>query len=107
MDNQCPGDAGDGLVDELDESLAFLNPADRDELSWGGQVGATAYEVAHSGQRDFSTGCALAGSPTTFWVDPAVPAAGVVRYYLARAAVPGIGSWGADAADVERLFACP
>ena len=60
VDNQCPGDAGAGLVDELAEDAVFAGP---DTLVWTPQPGATLYEVARADAPDFGTGCVVLAAP--------------------------------------------
>ena len=105
VDNQCPGEAGSGLVDAMTGPSGFRNAADRDEYSWTGQPGATSYEVARSTVRDFSTGCTVVTTPLTYWVDAEIPLAGEVFHYLHRPLGPHIGSWGADSSGQERTNA--
>ena len=107
LDNQCPGEPGHGLVDEISGDSGFHDPVKWDELSWDPQVGATSYEVARAGAPDFSVGCITFATVDTYWNDSSVPAAPGVYYYLVRAAAPGIGSWGSDSAGTERANICP
>jgi hypothetical protein len=47
-DNQCPGDDGHGIADEIEGTTGFFDPADADEYSWPPQPGATSYQVARA-----------------------------------------------------------
>jgi hypothetical protein len=106
QDNQCPGDAGYGLVDEVSGPMGFFNPADKTELSWTAQEGATHYQVIRADTQDFSSGCTLfIQSPNTFFVDAEVPPEGGFCY-LVRATRPNSGSWGADWSGLERVLLC-
>jgi hypothetical protein len=105
-DNQCPGDPGPGLVDELAPALRFDDPSDRDVLSWDVQPGATGYRVVRSDGVGFDVGCSCDPTAGTSWSDPETPATGAMFAYLARAASPNLGSAGADSTGVERSGAC-
>jgi len=107
VDNQCPGDAGHGLIDEISGLAGFRNPADPYEFSWSAQLGVELYEVARSSQRDHAADCLIVTTPKTFWVDPEVPADGGIFHYLTRPVAPDAGSWGADSAGVGRTNICP
>jgi len=104
IDNQCPGDDGHGLTDELAGTSWF------DDLGiwiWTSQPGATLYEVVRSDHADFSADCSLltVAFPESF--DPESPLPGQTFHYLRRALEPYPGSWGADSAGVERTVDCP
>ena len=108
LDNDCPGEDGFGVADELDDPIGFFNPADPTELSWTAQSGAVSYEVARADSADFSTGCTLFPSTmNTFEFDAAEPGLGAMFYYLVRPDAPNLGSWGTDSLGIERLFSCP
>jgi hypothetical protein len=101
-DDQCPGDAGYGLVDELQGFAGFRNPSDKNELSWPAQPGASGYEIARSEQADFSSGCWLSGTQQLYFIDTEDPGSGNLFFYLVRALEPNPGSWGVDSNGVER-----
>jgi len=107
LDNQCSGDQGFGLVDELEETCGYYNAADREELSWPPQAGATSYEVARSPLRDFTASCVVFSGSASYLSDPEDPAPGGAFYYLVRAYAPYTGSWGASSSGAERVFSCP
>jgi hypothetical protein len=107
FDNQCPGDDGFGLRDEISGNLGFWNPADRNEISWPEQTGATSYEVARSTVSHFFTDCTTTTVGEPRWSDTAAPTTGGVLHYLARPAAPHAGSWGADSSGAERTEICP
>jgi len=106
LDNQCPGEPGAGLVDELSGIILFDNPLDRSDLSWSAQPFAATYEVARSESDQFTT-CSLYLTPIPFWSDPTLPAPGGAWYYLVRSYAPYIGSWGEKSNLVERTGVCP
>jgi hypothetical protein len=106
VDNQCPGEAGHGIVDETGPGSGFMTDSP-DEYGWPGQLGATRYEVARSPAPDFSSGCVLFTTSTTSIVDPTFLGPGQIFYNLNRASAPQAGSWGADSDGVERSFVCP
>ena len=113
FDNQCPGEPGYGLVDEI-EALGFYYgstgsqwPEPHDLLYYGYQAGATQYDLVYSTRKDFSGDCTIRTYPSTALVDSVeTPPLGQVYYYLARAGAPHVGSWGADSAGHERLGVC-
>jgi hypothetical protein len=105
-DNQCGGDAGFGIVDEIDGLLGFFNEADPTEISWPPQDGAATYQVARSETAGFSPTCVTFTTPTASIQDPDSPAVDTSFYYLVRALTPNLGSWGRNSADVEHTLAC-
>jgi N-acetylneuraminic acid mutarotase len=108
LDNQCSSaDVGYGLVDEISGVCGFHNPDDRDEFSWPAQAGATSYEVARSTNPLFAVDCTAIATGSMTSIDTAPVPVGVCSYYLVRSMLPYAGSWGADSAGVERMFACP
>ncbi len=106
IDNQCPGTAGYGVVDETSGDSGFHNPANKNEYSWTAQSGATSYQVARSDRPDFASGCAKTTTSATSWADAAVPPVGKAYFYLNRPLTPFAGSWGESAA-VPRAGVCP
>jgi hypothetical protein len=106
VDNQCSGEIGSGLIDELRRELGFRNAGDRDELSWPAQAGATQYQVARSGLPDFSGDCWINDTEQIYWVDTDIPLSTAAYYYLVRALAPNPGSWGTGSSSVERTV-CP
>ena len=106
LDNQCPGDEGFGLVDEISGGSVFEFVAGVDQFNWPDQSGATSYEVARSQTADFSSGCVTFHLATGFLQNADVPALGQAFHYLAHPGAPNVGSWGASTAG-ERLIVCP
>jgi hypothetical protein len=106
VDNQCAGEVGSGIVDELRHEVGFRNASDRDELSWPAQPGATMYQVARSGLPDFSGDCWVNDTEQIYWVDTDIPGGTDVYHYLVRALAPNPGSWGFNSVGVERTV-CP
>jgi ELWxxDGT repeat protein len=104
-DNQCDGDDGYGLIDEISGVTGFLDPGDKTRYSWTSQQGATMYEVARSAQPNFAI-CTTFATPDGFLIDTATPNQGEVFYYLARPVSPYEGSWGARSPDEERILSC-
>ena len=103
QDNQCPGDGGFGIIDEISGSTAFPSP---DQFCWDAQGGATLYEVARSTSPDFSTSCTPTETTGTC-LTVSVPPLGVEFFFAVRAKAPNVGSWGADSTGAERTFVCP
>jgi hypothetical protein len=106
-DNQCPGDPGAGIIDEISGAPGFRDPAFPELLSWDSQAGATLYELARSATPDFSAACSTVTVAAPSWEDPEVPSPGAAVYYLVRALQPNVGSWGESSPGSERFFACP
>jgi Zn-dependent metalloprotease len=106
LDNQCPGEPGFGVIDEMSGNSGFYTPGDTTEFSWTAQAGATLYQVARSTAADFSAGCTAFTPATPLINDTGTPGAGSVFYYLVRSLSPVTGSWGVDSAGVERLGIC-
>lgn len=104
LDNQCPGDPGNGLVDELGPTLRVL---DSTTLSWDALPGAQSYEAVRSTDLSFASDCQQLAPiadllAIDFWgAEPGEPV-----FYLVRAQLPFAGSWGAGSAG-ERSSICP
>jgi hypothetical protein len=107
VDNQCPGDHGHGVVDEISGISGFRNPGDRNEFSWSAQAGASDYEVARSSLPDLSDDCTTIARTETYWSDSEDPGQGICFHYLVRPLAPHPGSWGHDSSGVERTNVCP
>ena len=106
LDNQCPGEAGYGSIDETSGVSSFHNPSDKNEYSWTAQPGAATYEVARSSSSDFSTDCARWETAATSVIDPANPPQGTAFFYLNRPLTPFAGSWGQTTSGSERSGLC-
>jgi hypothetical protein len=99
-DNQCPGDEGFGLVDEMMGSMVAADLEGEHSLCWQPQPGANGYEIVRSNSPQFASDC-------FFWADPDTctailddPSVGEVHFYLVRAL--DAGSWGQSDPAVER-----
>ncbi len=106
LDNQCAGDLGYGVTDEVSGSTGFGESGGTDTFSWQPQGGATGYEVARSTTPDFATDCVITPTASAEWTDPGSPGSDVVFYYLSRAVAPNVGSWGQDSEGVPRPVDC-
>jgi N-acetylneuraminic acid mutarotase len=105
IDNQCPGDPGYGLVDELGDSGSVA--ADKVTFSWAVQQNATSYQLARSTAPDFTSACTSFNGPSPTFQDAETPSPGTPFYYIARATAPFVGSWGKTSAGIERTTSCP
>ena len=105
-DNQCPGYAGRGLIDEIDEDAGFPSAGDPATLCWTPQPYASGYQVIRSDRSDFALSCATFTTASSCLVDPTLPATGAISHYLIGAAAPFRGSWGADSSGTERIPLC-
>ena len=106
LDNQCPGEPGYGVVDEISGTSGFSVPGDKNAFCWQAQAGATEYGVVRSPSPRFSGICPGTITTATCWSPPDDPAPGVVYYFLVRATAPYPGSWGQDSSGTERQVAC-
>jgi hypothetical protein len=104
-DNQCPGDPGFGIVDEISGIAGFLDPEDGKRFSWPPQEGAISYEVLRSESSWFAD-CTRLGGSEAYRDDSGEPDAGTVWYYLVQATVPTQGSYGVDFSGTERSALC-
>lgn len=104
-DNQCPGDPGYGMIDEISGTAAFA--ADKTVVSWPAQPVATAYEVARSTNPDFSAACTAFYTVVPSITDTDEPESGATFFYIVRATAPFTGSWGQTSAGAERSTTCP
>jgi len=107
LDNQCPGDPGYGIVDEITGGCGFLDPHNAGELSWPAQTGATGYEVARSIDPQFGEDCFVHATTAASWDDGTPVPVDSCFYYLVRSTAPNVGSWGVDSSGVERMQICP
>jgi len=105
-DNQCSGDPGDGLVDELQGSIGFTVPSNPSRLCWPGQFPAWSYEVARSNSPAFPGGCERTRVHATCLDDPDLPASRTALYYLVRPIEPHAGSYGSGSSGSERAGVC-
>jgi hypothetical protein len=94
LDNQCPGDFGLWIVDEISGRCGFFDPADPTVFSWPRQLWAATYQVARSNTPDFTGGCLLVSTSELEWQDAEEPPSGDVFYYSVRALSPNDGRWG-------------
>ena len=103
VDNQCPGDPGFGLIDEI-SFASFTNPS-KQEYAWTPLPGATLYQVAWASSPTFGT-CSLTATPDASSMSPEIPGPGGVFYYLVRAAAPYAGTWGRTSSGITRDPGC-
>jgi hypothetical protein len=102
-DNQCLGEPGHGVIDEVSGTTFFY---DRTTLCWPQQPGASSYRVSRSPHPTFVP-CAYTSTTSTCLLnESALPAPGQVFFYLIRADGPHQGSWGTDAEGEERVLSC-
>jgi hypothetical protein len=106
LDNQCPGEAGYGIVDETSGDSSFHDPSSKAEYSWTAQPGAASYEVARSSSAGFGADCARWETATTSIIDASDPPPGNVFFYLNRPLTPFAGSWGQTTSGSQRSGAC-
>ena len=105
-DNQCPGDPGYGVIDEISGQSQFPVANDKTRFGWDAQSGATAYQVVRSTTNDFSSGCTVFSTSQPFIIDADVPPPGGSFYYLVRATAPSVGSWGQLGDGTPRTVPC-
>ncbi len=106
LDNQCPGDPGYGLVDEVGD--VWFTSGTPPKFCWMVMEPAASYETLRAGHARLTSGCVIAeaGPLPTCWSDADLPATGSVFYYLVRPSSPYAGSWGAGSDGVERVMGC-
>ncbi|MDH3785216.1 MAG: MopE-related protein, partial [Acidobacteriota bacterium] len=102
IDNNCDGDDGFGLIDEISGMAGFFNLGDLNEFSWPAQSGASMYKVARSTSGDFIDPSVTFTTVQNWWSDPTSPAVGQVLYYVVRSIAPNDGSWGNESSGTER-----
>jgi hypothetical protein len=106
MDNQCPGDAGYGVIDEISGPSGFSTLGDKTRFSWDAQGSATSYDVVRSPTPDFSSGCTEFSSSQPFVIDAELPPDESRFYYLVRPSAPHVGSWGQNSDGTPRAVSC-
>jgi len=105
-DNQCPGDFGHGLVDEITGGPTFVLPPGPTSVCWPPQLAATRYEVSRSSIASVAAPCATWTTESACIEDAEPPPPGGVFYYLAQATRPFAGSMGVRAPGPERTVVC-
>jgi hypothetical protein len=106
IDNQCLGDAGYGVTDEISGVSGFSTLGDKTRFSWDAQGSATSYDVVRSTTRDFSSGCMIFPSSQAFVIDADLPPDEGGFYYLVRPSAPYVGSWGQNSDGTPRAVSC-
>ena len=107
LDNQCPGEQGFGVVDEISGTSGFFDLLNKGNFCWPAQSGTVEYKVGRSGTRTFATCTTLGTTTSTCFTDPAVPDRARAFYYLVRAERHRVGSWGQQSTGQERILSCP
>jgi len=105
LDNQCPGDDGFDLVDEL--TGLRMSSAGPTVLDWDAQSGATSYIVYRS-QDDptFATNCVSDTVLVNTWTDTALPPVGSILFYLGAPLAPNVGTLGRYSDNTLRSANC-
>ncbi len=106
LDNQCLGEVGSGLVDEISGIAGFLDSGDRTVFSWPEQAGATLYQVVRATTAGFTSGCAAGETAAPRFVDAMAPSSGQTFFYLVRPLLLHTGSFGADSEGRLRTVPC-
>jgi CubicO group peptidase (beta-lactamase class C family) len=106
IDNQCPGEAGYGAVDELGGRAMFAELNDEPWLCWPSQTGATGYEVARAVVPSFTTGCSFSSPTTTCLTTQQDPPPGSTFFYLVRSLEDGEWGFGADGSERDPKASC-
>ncbi len=107
LDNQCAGDPGFGVIDEVSGAAGFTLPGGKNTFCWPPQGWASSYEVARAEDAEFHVGCTTWLADVTCWTETQDPGAGTIFHYLVRAMIPYMGSWGQDSSGAERTIVCP
>jgi len=106
VDQNCPGDEGYGVIDEISGISGFVSTASLAPFTWTAQTGATSYLAVRSVSPAFPSGCASSTLPGTSWADPALPLPNNIFYYLVRPLLATKGSYGQRSNGVERATVC-
>jgi hypothetical protein len=107
LDNQCPGDSGYGVTDEISGLAGFFESLNKNKFYWPAQSGATRYQAARGNNRTFTVGCKLyPPTPQLFVLDTDAVPVGQIRFYLVRAVLPNKGSWGQNSAGQAIVVPC-
>lgn len=104
LDNQCAGEEGQGLVDEI---TGLTTMGDSNDLCWPEQPLATDYEVLRLEGLGPQDSCSLFPSFSSCWNDASEPSRGLTFYYLVRPTLPYLGSLGTTSSGIERNPVCP
>ncbi len=105
-DNQCPGDPGFGLVDEISGLAGFTDPDKKFSFCWPAQEGATEYRRVRADDPLFLGSCVNELTDRHCVNDEELPQPTRAHYYLVAPIAPNRGSFGADSAGIERTT-CP
>jgi hypothetical protein len=105
-DNQCAGDPGFGLTDEITGQAQFDHPIDSNAFCWPMQPLAVQYEASRSNAPNQPINCLRVFTAGTCWSDSSLPPPDGVFFYLVRALCQYTGSLGADSTGVERVWGC-
>lgn len=106
QDNQCPGDPGYTLVDEIEGLAGFTDPLDDNAFCWNAQPLALEYEPSRSDAPNQPVNCLRTITAGTCWSDPTLPPPGGIFYYLVRALCGWTGSLGVDSSGGEHVWGC-
>jgi len=106
QDNQCPGDPGYGVVDEVSGAAGFTDPTDATRFCWPAQIAATSYQVVGSTQSVFGGSCGQGTTGQQCVSIPNLPPSRTAYFFLVRAAGPLVGSWGQRSSGAERTVPC-
>jgi hypothetical protein len=106
QDQNCPGDDGFGVVDEISGNAGFLTAGNKNLYGWTHQTGAANYLAVRSGARTFPAGCSSFPTSGNTWSDTATPLVGQILYYLVRPETTARGSWGQGPGGAERAAVC-
>jgi hypothetical protein len=97
VDNNCPGEADYGLVDELSGTIGFFDPTNKHVLSWPAQPGATSYRVFRPPASNRSSPgccfCTVATLATRTYLTTSPPV-GWIYFYLVTGWTPFHGQIG-------------
>jgi hypothetical protein len=106
IDNQCVGNTGFGVADEISGVSGFFTPDDPTRFSWPPQSGAISYHVLRSTTRDFSSDCSWLSTDGPAVIDVEIPIPETVFFYLVRPSAPLVGSWGQRHDGSPRVGGC-
>ena len=92
-DNQCPGDAGFGLINEIEGLMELMEGAGSTSVCWPAQPGATYYRVRRCSDAIMSDACVDVDTMMTCIDELNDPIAGEIYYFRVRATIPYGGNY--------------
>ena len=93
FDNQCPGDPGYGLINEVEGPVQLTEGAGFTSVCWSAQPGGTNYQVRRCIEPGMVISCVVFNTTITCIDDMDDPMAGEIFFYRVRVTAPNLGTW--------------